>query len=320
MTASFPFTSASLVEEEEGDSAVAVAREESEFLTEKCADLADENDNLLAIIRRALKTLNALQGLEDEEEEEEEERRTNFMEVTPTNYDLLNHQLEESLLSLQQLINQPNYVSIEEVTKRDEQIIRLKEDLLRVEGEWKKAIGLVDHWNKTLKKDIPIRDATNEADAGTVPLPKAEDEDEEPEDKTQEDSDSVEEEEEEEEIVHLVEEANKPPPTPSRKVSFDFDLIWNTRLTIAETPILWKSRPAQALVRRQTKEVYPKTRQLDARRDGVSCAWRSRVEFGLIPLLNVLASLQADLQMERETLFCKYHPLSFLYKALRIPS
>lgn len=132
------------------DEAVALAQETTEELTERCRSLIEENDNLLSILKRTLKMLNALQGLETNFGFEDEEEFEDVIGLNVANSEVLAGQLDESLISLKQIVNQPNYVPVEEVIARDEEIARIKQESEKIEQEWKKAIALVDQWNRSL--------------------------------------------------------------------------------------------------------------------------------------------------------------------------
>lgn len=209
MSATFPFTSTESDNDEDKNEALAIAQETSEYLTELSQNLADENDNLLAIVRRTLADLRSLQGVEDDE------KLDNPLEAMPTNYDLLAFQLDETIESLREILTQPNFVSIEEVAMRDEEIVKLKAEITQVETEWKKAIALVDHWNKSLKRDVVVAEGEETLNdiqkEGEKETDEAKIEKEEKGGEEESDDDS-------EVIVELVQEPTAPSVTPARKV------------------------------------------------------------------------------------------------------
>ncbi|PWW75629.1 hypothetical protein C7212DRAFT_345558 [Tuber magnatum] len=130
----------------------------TDFLTTLSQGLADENDNLIALIRQTLSTLKTIQGLPDDgglhAMEEDVEDVENPVVAPPASFDALSDDLEGVLYSLKELLNQPNYVPLEELAERDAEIARLVAKNETLEEEWKKAIELVDGWNKTLGRNF----------------------------------------------------------------------------------------------------------------------------------------------------------------------
>ncbi|CUS15171.1 unnamed protein product [Tuber aestivum] len=133
----------------------------ADFLTTLSQGLADENDNLIALIRQTLSTLKTIQGLPDngglhapEEDVEDVEDVENPVIAPPASFDALSDDLEGVLYSLKELLNQPNYVPLEELAERDAEIARLVAKNETLEEEWRKAIELVDGWNKTLARNL----------------------------------------------------------------------------------------------------------------------------------------------------------------------
>lgn len=126
-----------------------------EFLTNLSQNLADENDSIVALVRKCLSTLKAVQGLPDDDyvlqNEEEVGNAANLVIAPPANFDVLNDELGVVMASLQDMLNQPNYVPIEDLAERDAEIKLLTKKNETLRAEWKKAIDLVDGWNDTLK-------------------------------------------------------------------------------------------------------------------------------------------------------------------------
>lgn len=135
-----------------------LAADTTDFLTTLSQGLADENDNLIALIRQTLSTLKTIQGLPDDgglhATQEDAEDAENPVAAPPASFDALSDDLEGVLYSLKELLNQPNYVPLEELAERDAEIARLVAKNETLEEEWKKAIELVDGWNKTLGRNF----------------------------------------------------------------------------------------------------------------------------------------------------------------------
>lgn len=142
-----------------------LAQDTADALTEISQTLADENDNLVSIANHAINTIGALLGKEDDSLCVPGLDRTfndEFLVSTPRSFDTLSDKLTNLLEGLRDLINQPNYVAIEELEARDSEIERLKTKNAVIEEEWKKAIGLIDQWNanvrdrETSAHDVPL--------------------------------------------------------------------------------------------------------------------------------------------------------------------
>lgn len=135
-----------------------LAQDTTDFLTKLSQDLADENDNLIALVRTTLSTLKAIQGLPDGDHflpsdlpaETELDDDASPVVAPPANFDDLTAELDSTLYSLKEVLNQPNYVPLEDLAERDAEIERLITKNATLEEEWRKAIALVDGWNKTL--------------------------------------------------------------------------------------------------------------------------------------------------------------------------
>jgi len=164
-----------------------------DFLTTLSQTLADENDNILALLRQCLSTLKAVQGLPDDDHnpqtEEEVEDAINPVVAPPANFESLSLELDAVMESLQEMLNQPNYVPIEDLAEKEEEIAQLKHRNEILHNEWKKAIDLVDGWNKSLIESVdnpsdtqaaagpsegkePLKDITNGGVAAVEQVPK----------------------------------------------------------------------------------------------------------------------------------------------------
>lgn len=135
-----------------------LGQDTTDFLTTLSQGLADENDNLIALVRQTLATLKIIQGLPDDgcfpAMGEQAEDAENPVVAPPASFDALSDSLEEVLDSLRGVLNQPNYVPLEELEDRDIEIARLKQRNETLEEEWKKALELVEGWNKTLGRNL----------------------------------------------------------------------------------------------------------------------------------------------------------------------
>ena len=129
-----------------------------DFLTTLSQRLADENDNILALLRQCISSLKAVQGLPDDshnpQTEEEAEGALNPVVAPPADFESLNLELDAVMGSLQDMLNQPNYVPVEELAQKEDEIVQLKLRNEILHAEWRKAIDLVDGWNKDLMGSV----------------------------------------------------------------------------------------------------------------------------------------------------------------------
>ncbi|KAK9476012.1 Afadin and alpha-actinin-binding-domain-containing protein [Lipomyces japonicus] len=128
----------------ENSGSVAAFKEQfSNVIPEAIEDLHKENSNLMALIRETALTLNIFTG-------EKSANDTNFASVLqymPTSFSELSIEINNSLVLLKEMLNDPRYVSIEEIQARDQMIVRLKKELDVMTSNWKDAIQTMDEWN-----------------------------------------------------------------------------------------------------------------------------------------------------------------------------
>ena len=134
------------------DPEYSLKQETTEFLTQLSQSLSDENDNLIGLVRNTLLTLKELQGLPGVGVTTgsgltgESETGSNMLQVLPTSYESLSKDMENVLQNLKSILTNPNYVPIEEVAHREEEIMRLREGWEKMEARWREAIILMDGW------------------------------------------------------------------------------------------------------------------------------------------------------------------------------
>ncbi|KAF2753160.1 hypothetical protein EJ05DRAFT_470643 [Pseudovirgaria hyperparasitica] len=134
-------------------------QETTEFLTQLSQSLSDENDNLIGLVRGTLSTLRELQGLPESVQlagenlasgTSDEPSYGDMIQALPTSYDTLAIDMDSVLENLRNLLTNPNFVSIEEVEMREQQIIRLRQGWQKMESKWREAVVLMDSWRKRI--------------------------------------------------------------------------------------------------------------------------------------------------------------------------
>jgi hypothetical protein len=152
-------------EEAERRAEEALRRETAEFLTKLGQTLSDENDGLVGLVRGALAALREMQGLpqrggntsaredgaaEHDDDDDDDDNRHSATHEPPASVDALTTEMEALLGGLRSLLTSPDFVSVEEVTARDEEIGKLRAGWDRMEVKWREAIHLMDGWRRRM--------------------------------------------------------------------------------------------------------------------------------------------------------------------------
>ncbi|KAJ5681465.1 uncharacterized protein N7477_001405 [Penicillium maclennaniae] len=143
------------------DPGYSLKQETTDFLTELCQNLSDENDTLIELARNTIGTLKELQGLPHAEPEHEEDEVSGLsislgpkmsgpVSTLPTSCEELSSNMETVLEHLRTLLTNPSFVPLEEVEVRDEEIKSLRESWEKMEKRWKQAVAMMDGWQQRL--------------------------------------------------------------------------------------------------------------------------------------------------------------------------
>ncbi|KAH7391058.1 Afadin and alpha-actinin-binding-domain-containing protein [Phaeosphaeria sp. MPI-PUGE-AT-0046c] len=143
------------------DPGYSLKQETTEFLTQLSQSLSDENDNLIGLVRSTLMTLKELQGMPDQNSqrdagdlsvigEEDENTRSGMFQALPTNYETLATDMDTVLDNLKNLLTNPNFVAVDEVELREEEILRLRAGWEKMEGRLREAFMMMDSWRKRM--------------------------------------------------------------------------------------------------------------------------------------------------------------------------
>jgi hypothetical protein len=143
------------------DPEYSLKQETTEFLTQLSQSLSDENDNLIGLVRSTLMTLKELQGMPDQTNredvgglsvigEDEENTQQDMFQALPTNYETLATDMDTVLDNLKNLLTNPNFVAVDEVELREEEILRLRAGWEKMEARLREAFMLMDSWRKRM--------------------------------------------------------------------------------------------------------------------------------------------------------------------------
>ncbi|WPH03269.1 Hypothetical protein R9X50_00614600 [Acrodontium crateriforme] len=144
-----------------GDPEYSLKQETTEFLTQLSQSLSDENDSLISLVRGALGTMQELLGLPPTVRKHhdsaigsmdglEDKGSNDMLSTLPTSYETLATDMESCMENLKSILNNPNFVTVEEVEVREEEIVRLREGWERMEQRWKDVMYMMDGWRRRM--------------------------------------------------------------------------------------------------------------------------------------------------------------------------
>jgi hypothetical protein len=143
------------------DPEYSLKQETTEFLTQLSQSLSDENDNLISLVRSTLLTLRELQGMPEQAEkegaddmsvvgEEDETAQQGMLHALPSDYETLADDMDAVLDNLKNLLTNPNFVAVDEVEMREEEIHRLRAGWEKMEARLRESFKLMDFWRKRM--------------------------------------------------------------------------------------------------------------------------------------------------------------------------
>ncbi|KAI1389399.1 Afadin and alpha-actinin-binding-domain-containing protein [Hypoxylon trugodes] len=133
--------------------------ETNQFLTELARGLSEENEGLLALVKRTVEGLRDMSGLERGSAHAsvagaDRHSDNGCAEVvvlgSQKSADELAAELEGIMEHLRTILTNPSFVPIEEVEVREEAINRLRAALETMESRWKEAVHMIDGWRKRM--------------------------------------------------------------------------------------------------------------------------------------------------------------------------
>ncbi|KAI9690031.1 MAG: hypothetical protein M1822_009913 [Bathelium mastoideum] len=145
------------------DPAYSLKQETTEFLTQLSQSLSDENDGFIALLRGAV---HEVEGLLDVPAETHKKANGNqrqahvrvaiedtaMVNALPASYEALAADMERVLSQLREVLTSPNFVPLEEVEIRDEEIGMLRHGWERMEARWREAVAMMEGWKKRMEE------------------------------------------------------------------------------------------------------------------------------------------------------------------------
>ncbi|KAI0454325.1 Afadin and alpha-actinin-binding-domain-containing protein [Xylaria acuta] len=133
-----------------------LSMETNGFLTELAKGLSDENEGLLALVRRTVDGLRQMSGLDRDTDSGHQQthnihvRDELALQPPQKSAEELAAELEATVEHLRSILTNPSFVPIEEVEIRDEAITRLRAGLETMEARWKDAVHMIDGWRRRM--------------------------------------------------------------------------------------------------------------------------------------------------------------------------
>ena len=148
------------------DAEYSLKQETTEFLTQLSQSLSDENDGLISLLRSSLNTLKDLLGLpaqplrhpdsavgsmgSDHEVMGKTSKNNALIQALPTSHEVMAGEMAIALDHLKSLLTNPNFVSVEEVEVREEEIGRLRQGWEHMEQRWRDVLHMMESWRKRI--------------------------------------------------------------------------------------------------------------------------------------------------------------------------
>lgn len=127
-------------------------QETTDFLTQLSSGLSDENDALIEMIRGTLVTLRELLGVPEQNLDSTVDGIENEDGTIGFAHGSLAEELESMLETLKTVLTNPNFVSMDEVEARDDEIARLREGWDQMEARWRDLLFMMNGWCTRLEK------------------------------------------------------------------------------------------------------------------------------------------------------------------------
>lgn len=151
------------------DPEYSLKQETTAFLTQLSQSLSDENDGLIGLLREALSTMKELLGLPANTQTmtdsaigsrgsaEDGKATDNNVHALPTSYETLASELDNTLSHLSKILTNPNFVSVDEVEMRDDEIVRLRQGWEHMEKRWMDVLAMMDGWRRRMDTGETLR-------------------------------------------------------------------------------------------------------------------------------------------------------------------
>ena len=120
--------------------------ETNAFLAELARGLSEENESLLDLVRRTNRGLKVMSGFSGDGET----RGDGHVVSLTASCEDMSAEMDAVLEHLRTILTNPSFVPIEEVVLREDEIHRLRDGWVKMEGRWKEAVHLLDGWRRRM--------------------------------------------------------------------------------------------------------------------------------------------------------------------------
>ncbi|GAB1744617.1 hypothetical protein NU219Hw_g2014t1 [Hortaea werneckii] len=154
------------------DPAYSLKQETTEFLTQLSQGLSEENDQLISIIRDGVGDMRELLGLQPYQYRMPDSAIGSLGSNASSNkhaapaslnsYEILAADMQDCLAHLKPILSNPNFVTVEEVEIREEEIARLRQGWEHMEKRWRDVLIMMEGWRRRMDtgETINLEDLT----------------------------------------------------------------------------------------------------------------------------------------------------------------
>ncbi|GAB1731483.1 hypothetical protein NU195Hw_g1486t1 [Hortaea werneckii] len=142
------------------DPAYSLKQETTEFLTQLSQGLSEENDQLISIIRDGVGDMRELLGLQPYQHRMPDSAIGSLGSNASSNkhaapaslssYEILAADMQDCLAHLKPILSNPNFVTVEEVEIREEEIARLRQGWEHMEKRWRDVLLMMEGWRRRM--------------------------------------------------------------------------------------------------------------------------------------------------------------------------
>jgi hypothetical protein len=116
--------------------------ETNAFLANLAQNLSEENEAILAVMRKTMQKLRDMSGWNNDNQDTLVTQQQGWQDMAAELDSVLDH--------MRTILTNPSFVPIEEVMVREEEISRLKDGWVKMESRWTEAVHLIDGWRKRM--------------------------------------------------------------------------------------------------------------------------------------------------------------------------
>ncbi|ROW13388.1 hypothetical protein VPNG_05432 [Cytospora leucostoma] len=125
-------------------------QETNDFLAQLAKGLNEENESLLALLRKTGDNLKEMSGWEKTEAAAAAPKRDTHVLTLVTSPEEISADIDAVLGHLRTMLTNPSFVPLEEVVVREEEILRLRDGWEKMETRWRETVQLIDGWHRRM--------------------------------------------------------------------------------------------------------------------------------------------------------------------------